>query len=126
MDNDPLYQEYILDLYRHPHNKQALTEFDIKQHAKNPLCSDEIDLFIKFGANEKAVDVGFVGDGCAISTAATSLLTDFMKNKNKKELAKISQEKMLEILGLPNISPARIGCATLGLKALHNAIKHGS
>ena len=124
--SDPLYQEYILDLYRHPHNKQALAAFDIKRHEKNPLCSDEIDLFLKFGPEGEVTGVGYIGDGCAISQAATSLLTDFIKKKNKQEILGITKDKMLEILGLPNISPARIGCATLGLKALHNGLTHGS
>lgn len=119
---DPLYQEYILDLYRHPHNKQALAEFDVTRHEKNPLCSDEIDLYIKFDKAGKVKAVGYTGEGCAISQAATSILTDFMKGKTKAEITKITKEKMLELLGLPNITPARIGCATLCLKAMQNGM----
>lgn len=119
---DPLYQEYILDLYRRPHNKQALEKFDIKQYAKNPLCSDEIYLYIKFGADGRVSNVGYDGDGCAISTAATSLLTDFMKGKTSDELKELTVEKMLALLGLPNIAPARVGCATLAHRALQKSL----
>ncbi|MDO8626641.1 MAG: iron-sulfur cluster assembly scaffold protein [Candidatus Magasanikbacteria bacterium] len=120
---DALYQEYILDLYRHPRNKTMLKNFDFTRHEKNPLCSDEIDVFIKLDKAEKITELGWTGEGCAISTAATSLLTDYLKNKSKADISKLSTEKMLKILGLPKITPARIGCATLGLKAINNAIK---
>lgn len=115
---DPLYQEYILDLYRHPHNKTVPAEFDVRHKERNPLCSDEVELFVKFDADNRVADIGFQGEGCAISQAGISLITDHAKGKSKEELQKISLDDMLNLLGLPNISPARIGCATLGLKAL--------
>ena len=122
MSTDPLYQQYILELNRNPHNKQPLVEFDVKRHETNPLCSDEIDIFIKFDKDGKVASVGWIGEGCAVSTAASSLLTDYIKGKTKAELAAITKDKMLEILGLPNITPARLGCATLCLKAVQKSI----
>lgn len=119
---DPLYSDYLLDLNRHPHNKQALVEFDVKRHEKNPLCSDDINLFMKFDAAGKVSAVGYTGDGCAVSQAGSSLLTDFIKGKAKTELAAITKEQVLELMGLPNITPARIGCATLALKALQKSL----
>ena len=120
---DPLYQDYILDLNRHPHNKQKLADFDVTRHETNPLCSDAIDLFIKFTKDDTVAFVGWTGEGCAVSTAATSLLTDYMKGKTKAELKAMTKDKMLELLGLPNINPARLGCATLGLKALQKTVQ---
>lgn len=121
---DSLYTDILLDLARHPHNKNTLVEFDVRQHLKNPLCSDEIDVFIKFDKDGTVADVGFTGEGCAVSTAGSSLLTDYIKEKNKTEIKNISAEKVLELMGLPNISPARIGCATLCLKAMHNSLNN--
>lgn len=119
---DPLYQQYILDLNRQPHNKQALADFDIKHHETNPLCSDEIDVYIKFGNDGRVVAVGYTGEGCAISQAASSLLTDHIKGQTKEEINTISKDALLKMLGLPNIAPARLGCATLCLKALHKSL----
>src|SRR3989338_10785456 len=119
--SDPLYQEYILDLYRHPHNKKMLDNFDVRHKERNPLCSDEVELFIKFD-NDRVADIGFQGEGCAISQAGISLVTDHAKGKTMEELQKMSMDDMLKLLGLPNITPARIGCATLGLKALQKII----
>lgn len=119
---DSLYTDLLLDLARHPRNKNTLVEFDVRQHLKNPLCSDEIDVFIKFDKKNKVADVGWVGEGCAVSTAGSSLVTDYVKGKNKTEIKNISAEKVLELMGLPNISPARVGCATLCLKAMQNGI----
>lgn len=124
--SDPLYQEYILDLYRHPHNKAVPAEFDVRHKERNPLCSDEVELFVKFDDAGRVASIGFQGEGCAVSQAGISLITDHAKGKTKEELQKISVDDMLHLLGLPNISPARIGCAILGLKALQKGIDYAT
>lgn len=116
--SDPLYQEYILELYRHPHNKTVPAEFDVRHKERNPLCSDEVELFVKFDAAGRVANIGFQGEGCAISQAGISLITDEAKGKSRAELQKMTTDDMLRLLGLPQITPARLGCATLGLKAL--------
>lgn len=121
--SDPLYQEFILDLFRHPRNKQPLADFDVKQHLQNPLCSDEIDLFIKFDADQKVAAVGFQGEGCAISQAGASLFTDYIKGKTRAEITALTPDTALELLGLGAITPARVGCATLAFKAAERALK---
>lgn len=114
---DPLYHELILDLNRHPLNKKELKDFDFHHRENNPLCGDTVEIFIKFDGN-KIAEISWQGEGCAISTASASLLTDYLKNENKSEIKKMNQTKILKLLGLREINPTRLRCALLGLKAL--------
>ncbi|MEK7625160.1 MAG: Fe-S cluster assembly sulfur transfer protein SufU [Patescibacteria group bacterium] len=114
---DALYHELILDLNRHPLNKRELKDFDFRQREHNPLCGDAVEIFIKYSGN-KITDISWQGEGCAISTASASMLTDYLKNKNKSEIKKINQSKVLDLLGLKEINPARLRCALLPLKCL--------
>ncbi len=114
---DDLYHELILDLNRRPLNKTKLTDFDYNHEEHNLLCGDTIEIFIKFDGN-KIADIAWQGEGCAISTASASLLTDYLKNKNKSEIKKIDQARVLKLLGLKKINPTRLRCAMLALKCL--------
>ncbi len=117
-----LYQEYILDLYKHPLNKIILSTFNVQHKEHNPLCGDVVELSITFDKQNKVSNIGWQGDGCAISQASTSLLTDHIKSKSKKELAKITNDEVLDLLGLKNLNPTRQRCATLALEALKKMI----
>jgi len=121
MSLEEMYKENILYLYKNPLNKKDLVDFDICEEGINPMCGDEIKIKIKF-KNDKVVDVGFVGDGCAISQAATSLLTDFIKGKTKEKILKIKDEDVLKMLGI-EISHTRIKCAMLGKNTIQKSIK---
>jgi len=85
------------------------------------LCGDEIEiqLLIK---KDKVEDIMFKGHGCAISVAATSLLTDKVKGLSLGEINKINKEGVLELIKIP-IGPVRLKCALLGLDALKGALK---
>lgn len=120
MDN--LYTEILLDLYRHPLNKTTLSAFDAHHKETNPLCGDEVEIFIKFDKGDTVSAVGWAGEGCAISQASTSLLTDLMKNKSKTELQKISNEEILRLLSLEKLNPTRLRCALLGLECLKKCL----
>lgn len=111
-----MYKENIIDHYKHPRNCYELQDFTFQQKELNPLCGDEITLFLKI-EDEKVQDVSFVGQGCAISQASISLLTDYLKRKTFDEIKKISKETVFELLGIP-ISHTRMKCALLSLKAL--------
>ncbi len=117
-----VYKELILELNRHPLNKKKLSDFDVRHKETNPLCGDEIELFIKFDANDKVADVGFQGAGCAITQASASLLTDYIKGKSRAELKNITAETMTEMLGLPQLNPTRLRCLLLALKALQKSL----
>jgi nitrogen fixation protein NifU and related proteins len=119
-DNDNLYREYILDLYRHPMNKHSLADFDLQGDGRNPSCGDEYNVYVKLD-EDKISDIGFTGEGCAISQAALSLITDAVKGKTKDEVMAITNEDMIEMLGI-NISYNRKKCVLLGLETIKSLI----
>ena len=116
-----LYSETILDHFHHPHHVGELTNHTVRVSEHNPLCGDSIqlDLLIKNGV---VADVAFVGDGCAISQAAVSLVTEEIKGKKISVLKKMLPTKVYDLLHVP-ISPGRVKCALLGFVALENALK---
>ena len=117
---DDFYREFILDHYKNPHNFGELPDATHRYHDTNPLCGDEITMFLKIGADDRVDDVAFTGKGCAISQASASILTDEVRGKTLDEVKAIDREHILENLGIP-ISPARIKCALLSLKTLKGA-----
>lgn len=118
-----LYSEIILDYYKNPRNKGDLKEATMTVTEHNPLCGDIIILQIKLDSKNKITDIKFSGEGCAISQAATSMLTEKLLGKNIKEIKKISNEDVYEMLGIP-ISPGRVKCALLGLSAARNTLNY--
>jgi nitrogen fixation NifU-like protein len=115
-----MYQENILDHYKSPRNFGRLAGATVHHHEHNPLCGDEIEMFLVIKDN-KIADVMFNGHGCAISQASASMLTEQIKGKSIEELKKITKESILEMLGIP-ISPVRLKCALLSLDTLKNSI----
>ena len=122
MDTDTgnLYREEILDHYRNPHNFGKLRSFDISSHQTNPLCGDDIEIWVKFG-NQVIRDIGFEGKGCAICLAGASMLTEYVKGKTKKKLTKFSKLDMLKLLGI-EVSETRKKCALLALAVLKDCL----
>lgn len=119
-DFDPIYQEYILDLYRHPHNQGVISEPDFTSEEFNPSCGDKIGLMLRI--NEGVIaDAKHQGQGCAISQAGVSLLTDWLKGKKVSEAKALTAEAMIALLGIP-ISHTRYKCATLGWLTLQKAL----
>lgn len=119
---EEIYKEIILDLYRNPLNKKALLDYDVKQKELNPTCGDEIEIFIKFSKDGTIENIGYQGQGCAISQAAVSLLTEKVKGKTKEEIKNMTEKDILNLLQIP-ISHTRIKCATLGIKTLQKCIR---
>ena len=117
---DDLYREHILDHYKNPRNFGELEGATHHYHDTNPLCGDEITMFLLVGEDGKVQDVHFTGRGCAISQASASLLTEDVKGKALDELKGYDKDQVLANLGIP-ISPARVKCALLSLKTLKGA-----
>jgi nitrogen fixation NifU-like protein len=116
------YREVILDHYRHPRNAGTLDQADIHAADSNPLCGDKVELFLKLGEDGRVSAVRFTGRGCAISQASASLLTEMIEGKTLEELKQFGKDDVLEVLGLTSISPARMKCAMLSLRVLHQAL----
>jgi nitrogen fixation NifU-like protein len=117
---DDFYKEYILDHYRNPRNFGHLEHPTAKAEDLNPLCGDKISMELSVGPDGKVDDVRFSGKGCAISQASASMLTESLKGKTLEEVAKLSQDVVLENVGI-GISPTRMKCAMLGLKVAKSA-----
>ena len=117
---DDLYRDQILDHYKRPHNFGRLDDFDLEFEDSNPFCGDEQHVFVKLDDEGKVSEISFEGQGCAISTAATSLLTDELAGKTRDELLTLPKEFVLELLGI-EISATRLKCALLGLKVVKGA-----
>jgi nitrogen fixation NifU-like protein len=114
---DTLYHELILDLCRHPLNKGVLKTFDKKFEMRNALCSDSVCIYLKTDG-KIITDISWDGEGCALSVASTSLLTDLLRNKPIETLDSLNQNKVLDLLHLKDLNPSRLRCALLPLEAL--------
>jgi nitrogen fixation NifU-like protein len=117
---DELYRDQILEHYKRPHNFGRLEDFDLEFEDSNPFCGDEQHVFIRLDADGRVADVAFEGKGCAISTAATSLLTDEIGGMTTDELLRLEKDFVLDLLGI-DISATRMKCALLGLKCVKSA-----
>ncbi len=117
---DDFYKEYILDHYRNPRNFGTLDAPDATAEDLNPLCGDRIRFDLRFDANGRVSEVKFSGKGCAISQASASMLSESLKGEKIEDVARFSQERVLENVGI-GISPARMKCAMLGLKVVKSA-----
>ncbi len=117
---DQLYRELILDHYQHPHNHGTIEGADISYEDSNPLCGDKvrIDIKVRDGIVE---DVKFSGRGCAISQASASMLTDEIKGKSLEEIKQLDKQTVFDLIGIP-LSPTRVKCALLPLKAIKGGI----
>ncbi len=137
---DDLYQEIILDHYRHPRNQQSIGAPDMEAHALNPFCGDEVDLQARL-EDGRFCEVCFKGRGCSISQASASIMSELLKGRTPEEALELyaafrrlmqgedlSEEEldgMGELGALAGVRkfPVRIKCALLGWNSLDDAIE---
>ena len=119
---EQMYREVILDHYKNPRGHGVLDPNDVVAEGQNPLCGDEVTISVRFAADGETIDdVGFEGRGCAISQAATSMLTELVQGRKASEVAELPKEELLEEIGIP-LTPIRLKCAILGLGVLKVAL----
>jgi nitrogen fixation protein NifU and related proteins len=119
---EDLYREVILDHYKNPRSYGLIDGADASAKGQNPLCGDEVTISVKFAPDGETIeDIGFEGRGCAISQAATSMLTGIVKGRTATQVAQLPKEELLEEIGIP-LTPIRLKCAILGLGVLKVAL----
>ena len=117
-----MYREVILDHYKNPRGHGTLAEADAEAEGQNPLCGDEVSIYVAFGEDGDTIDeVKFSGRGCAISQAATSMLTEMVTGKSATTVASLDKQDLLDEIGIP-LTPVRLKCALLGLTTLKVAL----
>lgn len=138
MSLEELYKEVILDHYRAPRNKGRLEPHDVALERNNPLCGDEIELYVRFDGD--SVDgIAFEGKGCSISQASASMMTEKIKGMDSKEAREVveSIKRMMsgdeegdpqllgDLISLKGVVkyPVRIKCALLGWNTLQEALE---
>ena len=143
MNLKELYQEIILDHGKNPRNLGKFENFNKDAKGHNPLCGDKVHLFLKLDEDKNVNDISFEGEGCAISMASASIMTDLMKGKSEKEAKEIIEKfldmikekddintnlleedektKLMSLGGVKNY-PMRVKCATLSWHALSSAL----
>ncbi|MGI8631923.1 MAG: Fe-S cluster assembly sulfur transfer protein SufU [Solirubrobacterales bacterium] len=117
---DDFYRDQILEHYKSPQNYGTLDDPDLEFSDTNPLCGDAITVQFIVDEDNRVTEVAFSGQGCAISQASASLLTDELRGKSTEELLKLDRDAVLELLGI-DISATRMKCALLSLKCVKGA-----
>ena len=145
MNLKELYQEIILDHGKNPRNLRKTDNFNKDAKGHNPLCGDKVHIYLKLNENKKVEDISFEGQGCAISMASASIMTDLVKGKEEHEVKEIVNDfldmikekdhlnnnilheddktKLMCLSGVKQY-PMRVKCATLSWHTLTSAINN--
>jgi nitrogen fixation protein NifU and related proteins len=139
---ESMYREIILDHYKRPQHRGLPDTFDVEVHHVNPTCGDEVTLRVKVDAG-KIVDLGWEGEGCSISQASTSVMSelvvgkpvsnalalqqkflDLMQSRGTAELSEADEDELDDAVAFEGVSkyPARVKCALLGWMAMKSAV----
>ena len=139
---DSMYQQIILDHYKHPQHRGELASFDAEVHHVNPTCGDEVTLRVRL-ADGQIAELGWVGEGCSISQASTSVMSDLvvgspvadalqlqetflglMQSQGQRQLTEEQAEAFEDAVAFEGVSkyPARVKCALLGWMAMKSAV----
>jgi len=142
MSMDSMYQQIILDHYKNPHHRGLADPFDAEVHHVNPTCGDEVTLRVRV-ADGAVADLGWEGEGCSISQASTSVMSELvvgkpvdealalqakflelMQSQGQAELSDADEEELEDAIAFEGVSkyPARVKCALLGWMAMKSAV----
>ncbi len=120
-ENNQLYQAELMDHYKNPRNRGKLDTPSFESGVFNPSCGDRVgfDGIIK---DNKLVEIAFQGEGCVISQATASMLTEYVKNRDISGIEKLNSQDILSLVKI-DLGPARLRCALISLEALQHGIK---
>ena len=111
-----MYRQQILDHYKNPRNYGELDDATFEHVGENPMCGDTIKLFVKLAEDDDTVEyVSFIGDGCAISQASASLLSEELQGMSLEAVREMDRDDIIDLLGV-EVSPMRVKCAVLAEK----------
>ena len=143
MDLKDLYQEIILDHGKNPRNLGKFDNYNKDAKGNNPLCGDNVHVYLRLNENKKVEDIAFEGHGCAISMASASIMTDMVRGKEEKEVKEIvtdflgmikekdsletnilKEDEKTKLMSLSGVKqyPMRVKCATLSWHTLTSAL----
>ena len=143
MNLKELYQEIILDHGKNPRNLRKTENFNKDAKGHNPLCGDKVHIYLKLNENKKVEDISFEGEGCAISMASASIMTDLLRGKEENDVKEIvndflemikekdqiktnllKDDEKTKLMCLSGVKqyPMRVKCATLSWHTLTSAI----
>ena len=114
-----LYREQILDHYKQPRNYGDLEDPTFSHAGENPMCGDSIEVDVRVDDTGEIEAIAFTGDGCAISIAAASLLSEHLEGRSVDTLVELDRDDMTELLGV-ELSPMRVKCAVLAEKVVQD------
>ena len=117
---EDMYKVELLEHYNNPQNYGKIIDADAVYHDFNPVCGDEIDVYLKINT-DILEDVKFTGKGCAISQGAASIVTEYLKGKRLDEVKSMTKEQMLELLPI-EVSYLRVKCAMMALRAVQKGL----
>ncbi len=116
-----IYQQNILDYYKHPRYHREVTGSTNHGEASNPLCGDRIEFWLKLDGG-KVAEVGWGGEGCVLSQAAASMLAESLHSKTLAEVQRVSKDDLLAMVAV-TLGPNRLKCVLLPLDALQKATR---
>ena len=114
--------DFILDHYENPRHYGALEDATVTQKGGNPGCGDIVTFYLKLGDDGRIEDISFEGEGCTISQAASSIVTEMFYGKTIEDVENTSGEIILDVLGR-ELAATRLKCATLGLNTTKEAVR---
>ena len=126
MNLKELYQEIILEHGKNPRNLRKTENFNKDAKGNNPLCGDNVHVYLKLNGQKIVEDISFEGSGCAISMASASIMTDLIKGKNELNSKLLSEDEKTKLMCLSGVKqyPMRVKCATLSWHTLTSAINN--
>ncbi|MEM0205079.1 MAG: SUF system NifU family Fe-S cluster assembly protein [Nitrososphaerota archaeon] len=115
------FPKHILDHYRKPRNYGEIKDANVIVKDSNKLCGDYVEIYLKFDGNRISA-ISFKGQGCMISQASASMLTELVKDKEVEEVLKLTKNDVMKMLGL-ELGPVKMKCAMLPLVVLRKGIE---